>query len=218
MRTVRTAVALVALAGLAAVVWVLGVPGWLIAPAVALAVVVVGLWVVGVRSAHPGRLADIALVGLAAATAIAAIVVALTVPRSAQTDDASLRGRTAEAVTAYLTIAPGADDPDAVATRLRTLTPLLTDRALADLRSQGPDAALAGAVATSATQQVVVQSVGVAERHRDSARLLVYAALRATIPRVSPDAATSPVARWAVMRRVDGTWRLADLYPVGPGG
>lgn len=218
MRAARTVVALVALASVGAVLWVLGVPGWSIPPAVALAVAVVCLAVVGVRSSRPGRVVDGGLVGVAAVTATAAVVVALVGPRSGDADDAALRGRTAEAVAAYLTIGPGADDPAAVAARLRTLTPLLTDRALADLRSQGPDAALPSAVATSATQQAVVQSVGVAEKSGDTARLLVYAALRATIPRVSPDAATSSIARWAVMRRVEDTWRLADLYPVGPGG
>ena len=219
MTAIRSVVAVAALAGLAAAVWVLGAPGWIVPPAVAVAVLVVGVAVAGVRSAGRDRRADVALTGVAVVTLGAAIAVAVLVPRSTgRDDDGALRDRTAAVVTDYLTVAPGAGAADAVAERLRTLTPMLTDSALADLRSQGPDSALPGAVATSATQQAAVQAVGVADIEGDTARVLVYAALRVSIPGVAPDASVASTARWAVMRRVDGTWRLADLHPVGAGG
>jgi Mce-associated membrane protein len=218
MRAVRVVMAVVALAGVVTVLWVLGPPGWLVPPAVALGIAVVGLAVVVTPTPRPRRVVDLVLTGVAAAMSIAAIVVVLVTPRDTGPDDEGLRGRAVEAVTAYLTVPSGAAEPDAVAGRLRALTPMVTDRALADLRSQGPDAALPGAVSTDATQQVAVQAVGVAAHDGDTARLLVYGVVRVTIPRVSPEPASASIARWAVMRRVDGTWRLADLYPVGPGG
>lgn len=219
MTAIRSVVTAVALAGLAAVVWVLGTPGWIVPPAVAAGALVVGLLVVGVRSSGPTRRADIAITVVAVLASSAAIAVTVLVPRSVgRDDDGALRDRTAAVVTDYLTVAPGAGAADAVAERLRTLTPMLADGALADLRSQGPDSALPGAVATSATQQAVVQAVGVAAVDGDTARVLVYGALRVSIPGVAPDGSVASIARWAVMRRVDGTWRLADLHPVGAGG
>ena len=214
----RSVVGLAALAGLAAVVFVLGTPGWIVPPAAAVAVLVVTLLVVGARSPALARRVDVATAVVAVVALSASIAAAVLVPRSTGRDDGALRDRTAAVVTAYLTVAPGAGAADAVAERLRTLTPMLTDSALADLRSQGPDSALPGAVATSATQQAVVQAVGVAAVDGDTARVLVYGALRVSIPSVAPDGSVAAIARWAVMRRVDGTWRLADLHPVGAGG
>ncbi|WP_299571658.1 hypothetical protein [uncultured Williamsia sp.] len=219
MTAIRSVVAVAALAGLAAVVWVLGAPGWIIPPAVALVGLVVGLGLVATRSSGPARRVDAALTGVAVVALAGAIAVAVLVPRPVgRDDDGALRERTAAVVTDYLTVAPGAGAAEAVAARLRALTPMLTDTALADLRSQGPDAALPGAVATSATQQAAVQAVGVAAVDGDTARVLVYGALRVSIPGVAPDGSVASIARWAVMRRVDGTWRLADLHPVGAGG
>ena len=140
MRAARIVLAMATVLAVVAVLWVLGPPAWLVPPAVALGIAVVVLVVVGVRA--PGRAVDAALVGVAAASLVAAIVVAAVVPRSVGPDDDALRGRTAQAVIGYLTVEPGAAEPAAVASRLRALAPLLTDRALADLRSQGPDAAL----------------------------------------------------------------------------
>ncbi|MEH3157411.1 MAG: hypothetical protein PGN29_19740 [Gordonia paraffinivorans] len=214
MRILRGVTAALTVAGLVAVVGVLGVPGWVVPPAVVVGVVALAAAVVRTRRI----VADAVLVGVAVVVLASTIVAAFVVPRSTTRDDAALRDRAQAAVAGYLTVPTGASSADAVAARLRALTPLLTDRALDDLRSQGPDAALPGAVATSGTQQAAVQSVGVAEVDGDSARVLVYAALRVTIPAVSPDPSVASIARWAVMRRVDGTWRLADLYPVGPGG
>lgn len=214
MRILRGVIATLTVAGLAAVVGVLGVPGWVVPPAVVVGAV--GLAAAVMRTRRVA--ADVVLVGVAVVVLASTIVVALVVPRSTTRDDAALRDRAQAAVAGYLTVPPDATGADAVAARLRALTPLLTDRALDDLRSQGPDAALPGAVATSGSQEVAVQSVGVAEVDGDSARVLVYAALRVMIPAVSPDPSVVSTARWAVMRRVDGTWRLADLYPVGPGG
>ncbi|MGZ8176795.1 hypothetical protein ACXVUM_02600 [Williamsia sp. SKLECPSW1] len=217
MTSVRAVCAAATVGGLTVVGWVLGWPGWSVPPiaAASLLVVAVAGWPAGRRS--PRR--DAALAGVAVAVLVAALATTLAVPRAEPPPDTMpLRQRAATAVTDYLTVTTGAADPGAVATRLRALTPMLTDRALDDLRSQGPDSALPGAVATGATQQITVQSVGLSRRDRDSARLLVYATARVTIPSAAPPVSVAPITRWAVMRRVDDTWRLADLYPVGPGG
>ncbi|GAA2065452.1 hypothetical protein GCM10009722_29070 [Williamsia deligens] len=204
--------------------WLLGWPGWVIPPAVVVVLLVAGLaaWPrtpVASRSGHTRT--DVALGVVAVVVVGMTCLAAAIAPRGSTgpgAGPASLRDRASSATSAYLTVAPGASASDAVAARLRTLAPLLTGRALADLRSQGPDSALPGATATGSSQEVSVQSVGLATLRGDSARMMLFATVRVTVPTATPPASTASIARWVVMRRVDGTWRLADIYPVGPGG
>lgn len=120
---------------------------------------------------------------------------------------------TRDAVTAIMTFAP----TDSAVTR-DAAAAHLTGTLLLRYRTEGPDVVLPTATETGASMKVGVQGVGVHTYATDRAEVLVFADQTISIPGPS-GAATgdgrTPVARWAIMRNVEGNWRLAALGAVG---
>lgn len=127
----------------------------------------------------------------------------------------ALQTATRDAVERLMTFSP------ATSAQHRTdVAARLTGRLAAEYRSRGPDVVLPGARQSNVTMSAKVVGVGVRTDDRDDAgetRMLVFVDQTVTVPGAvaSQDPAQrGSTAKWAFMRNVEGTWRLADLTPV----
>ncbi|MCR5979442.1 hypothetical protein GDN83_19320 [Gordonia jinghuaiqii] len=133
---------------------------------------------------------------------------------------AAILTATGEAVGAVMTFSPD-DPPD----RRRRTDALLTDPIRLEYRNRGADVVLPGARVSGIEMTGQVVGVGLHDNSSDRAKVLVFVdqALSSTRSQVSPGPGgsgepagrTTPTARWALMRKVDGNWLLSDLQPVG---
>ncbi len=220
MTVLRWVVAVVAGAAATTATVMLDWPGWTYAPlGVVLAVSLTYLIAAPRRDLRPGRV-DLAMVGLACvltvATALTAVIGVGDPDRDAA--DPSVATTASETVRELFTFGPSDYTAQAAARRQESLGPKLTGRLLADHRSQGPNVVLPAAVESGAAVSTTVQAIGVGDTSSDVVRLLVFATEQITVPTAVPPSSTVPIVRWAVMRRVENTWRLADIYPAGIGG
>ncbi|WP_052316415.1 hypothetical protein [Gordonia polyisoprenivorans] len=163
------------------------------------------------------------LMAIAALTLTALVVAAVAwtqayrqSPRPTGADRADLERAATSAVTALMTFG-GEHPPAPDAVRAHLSDPLLTryDAERADL-------VLPDAVAASAQMTVNVVGMAVGEFHADDARLLTFLNQTVTVPDASAPGAGAGVGgehtsteKWLVMRKVNGTWLLADVRPVG---
>ncbi|MDL9937889.1 hypothetical protein QSJ18_14135 [Gordonia sp. ABSL1-1] len=163
----------------------------------------------------------------AAIVVVAALVVAATAGyathRPASTTDASVRqsvlSASAAALTRLMNFSPRTAGRDTRATLAA-----LTDPLALDYRSRGADVVLPGAIASGATVTARVVGVALHGQADGTAKVLAFIDQQVSVPE-SPGADGSgsgagesrptSIARWAVMRNVDGKWLLADLQPVG---
>lgn len=131
------------------------------------------------------------------------------------TERANVLRSTESAVTALLNFGPGT-----TADQTRHTASLLTDPIALDFRARGYGVIAAGAIEAGVAVSARVVGVGLHGSPGDTARVLVFVDQqlhRADAPAQGADqrSGTTPSARWATMRRVDGNWLLADLQPVG---
>ncbi|GAA1479832.1 hypothetical protein GCM10009624_02720 [Gordonia sinesedis] len=124
------------------------------------------------------------------------------------------------ALTALMTFTDQEPQPDSVPT-------LLTDPLATRYRTVGRDLVLPGAAALGASMSARVIGTGI--DHVDPAGTRVLAFVDQTVntrpapagpdappgPAQREDAQRTPIARWAVMRKVEDKWLMADLLPVG---
>lgn len=220
MTLLRCLLAVVTAGAAVTVVALLDWPGWSIAPLV----VVVALSLICLVTARgaprePGR-ADAGMLALAAALTVATTVTAVVgVGDDDRVDvDPAVTAAATATVTTLFGFGPSDFTASAAQRRSEMLAPRLTGRLLADYRSQGPNVVLPSAVESGASLETTVQAVGVGDVAPDTVRLLVFATEKITVPSASPPTSMVPIVRWAVMRRVGSTWRLADIYPAGIGG
>ncbi|MGW0037656.1 hypothetical protein [Gordonia sp. NPDC003376] len=134
-------------------------------------------------------------------------------PEPDDTERVAVTAAASDAVSALLTVTGGrARDPAAV--RAHLTEPLLTR-----YESQGADLVAPGAVAAGATASADVVGVGVSEYGPKRARLLVFVDQVIDVTEKPaggvPLTGHTPSAKWVVMARVDGTWLMSDLLPVG---
>ncbi|QTI71860.1 hypothetical protein J6U32_22450 [Gordonia polyisoprenivorans] len=168
------------------------------------------------------------LMAIAALTLTALVVAALAwtqayrqTPRPTDADRADLERAATSAVTALMTFGgPHPPAPDAV--RAHLSDPLLTR-----YDAERADVVLPDAVAASAQMTVNVVGMAVGESHADDARLLAFLDQTVTVPDAGAPGAGTPGAgsgaenghtsteMWLVMRKVNQTWLLADVRPVG---
>lgn len=161
-------------------------------------------------------------VGTAAAVAVVlALLIALLAVtmarREAPDRDAgereAVQAAAVRAVTDLMTAGPGASGADP--------SPSLTEPLAARYRSDGRDVVLPGFSALDATMSVRVIGTGVDTLDEDDGRVLIFADRVVRPATAGPgqgagaDAGRTPIARWAVMRKVGGEWLMADLTPVG---
>ena len=167
------------------------------------------------------------LAALAVVT-VTALVVALVAwvgvlrsdPEPGEAERAAILSAAGGAVAALTTFGPD-DPPDQ---RRRTDT-LLTDPLQLEYRNRGVDVVLPGARAASVSMTGRVVGTGLTDSSADRARVLVFVDQTVSVRdgekstgfREPADAEdeTTPTARWALMRKVDGNWLLSDLQPVG---
>ncbi|MGU3293483.1 hypothetical protein [Williamsia sp. M5A3_1d] len=218
----RGVIAVAAIAGIGAALIVLGAPTWMWPPAVAVALgVAAHLWT-GVAGRRPVDRRDAVVAGVAVVAVAATLAGAsLRTTHSDAGPDPTLLDTTRSTMTALFDFTPADFAADPAARRAGRIVPMLTGRLRDDYRSQGPNVALASAVETGASSSLTVTGVGVAPTAGGGGpdrRLLVFATQTIDIPTATPARATVPIARWVVMRRVDDSWRMADLYPVGVDG
>ncbi|MFW0795527.1 hypothetical protein AAFP30_17080 [Gordonia sp. CPCC 205515] len=168
------------------------------------------------RSPRTRRRRAIAAAAIALIAVLVAVVAAFGIRRAQPVPDDAERSAvlaaTRDAITALMTFAP----TDDAATRT-AVTAQLTGPLLVRYRSEGPDVVLPTAVETGASMTVQVQGVGVDTYDTDRAEVLVFADQMIRVPGVSTsgDGERTPIARWALMRNVEGNWRLAALGAVG---
>ncbi len=170
------------------------------------------------------------LMAIAALTLTALVVAALAwtqayrqSPRPTDADRADLERAATSAVTALMTFGgPHPPAPDEV--RAHLSDPLLTR-----YDAERADVVLPDSVAASAQMTVSVVGMAVGEFHADDARLLAFLDQTVTVPGESarvvgagpPGAGAgaggehTSTEKWLVMRKVNGTWLLADVRPVG---
>ena len=120
----------------------------------------------------------------------------------------ALQTATRDAVERLMTFGPDQSAPDRTDDSGR-----LTGRLAAEYRSRGPDVVLPGARQSNVTMSAKVVGVGV--RTDDDAgetRMLVFVDQTVAVPGSVTQRGST--AKWAFMRNVEGTWRLADLTPV----
>ena len=120
----------------------------------------------------------------------------------------ALQTTTRDAVERLMTVSPAAS-----AQHRTDVADRLTGRLAAEYRSRGPDVVLPGARQSNVTMSAKVVGVGV--RTDDDAgetRMLVFVDQTVAVPGSVTQRGST--AKWAFMRNVEGTWRLADLTPV----
>lgn len=123
-----------------------------------------------------------------------------------------LQQAAAESVTAVMTFAPGSGPvrPEVLA--------VLTGRLSVEYRTQGPDLIVPNAVDARTTMSAKVIGSAVASYSSDDAKVLVFVDQQISVPGVTPTSTAGgdrvATSRWALMRRVDGIWRLSDLRAV----
>ena len=220
MTVLRCLLAVVVATAAVTVTALLDWPGWSIAPlVVVLALSLIRLGTVGGAPRRPGR-ADVWMLAAAAVLTVATAATAVIGVDDNHRDDVDPTVTAAATATfrTLFTFGPSDFTAQAAQRRAELLTPRLTGRLLADYRSQGPNVVLPSAVESGATVQTAVQAVGVGEAEPDAVRLLVFATEKITVDSANPPTSTVPIVRWAVMRRVGNSWRLADVYPAGIGG
>ncbi|GAA1461055.1 hypothetical protein [Williamsia maris] len=220
MTPLRCLLAIVSAAAAISVAALLHWPGWSIAPLVVVLVLSLLYSVTAHRSPRrPGR-ADVGMLAVAAALTVATTVTAVVGVGDDDHHDVDPAVTAAATATfrTLFTFAPADFTAQAAQRRSEMLAPRLTGRLLADYRSQGPNVVLPSAVESRATLETTVQAVGVGEVVPDAVRLLVFAIEKITVDSATPPTSMVPIVRWAVMRRVGSTWRLADIYPAGIGG
>lgn len=157
---------------------------------------------------------------VAVVTVTALVIAVIAGVAALRTDDDPLAGeRTAiltaadSAVTTLMTFGP--DGPPQAR---RHTDELLTDPLRLEYRARGADVVLPGAQAAGLRMTGRVVGVGVdttratAASADDAARVLVFVDQEVEGPSGTE---TAPTARWALMRKVDGNWLLADLQQVG---
>ncbi|MBJ7290788.1 hypothetical protein [Williamsia sp.] len=219
MTILRCILAVVAAAAAITVTALLDWPGWSIAPlVVVLALSLIQLVTVRRAPRRPGR--DAGMLAVAAALTVATAVTAVVGVDDNDRDDVdpTITATATATFRTLFTFGPSEYTAQAAQRRSEMLAPRLTGRLLADYRSQGPNVVLPSAVESGATVETTVQAVGVGEAQPDAVRLLVFATEKITVESATPPTSTVPIVRWAVMRRVGSTWRLADIYPAGIGG
>ncbi|SIS14774.1 hypothetical protein [Williamsia sterculiae] len=187
---------------------------WWLVPAIPAVVVTVGAALVVARGGASMWLpvAGMTLVICAATTAVAVAGESEDRPRT----DPGLVAAASDAVGVVFTFSPDGLDRARVSVDAWVTDPLRTD-----YRVQGPDVVLPAAVETRATMSTTVTGAAVDRRAGDTARVLVFADQTISVPQQSGGSGTEqvvPITRWAIMRRVDDRWLLAELQTVGPGG
>ncbi|MFT3900862.1 MAG: hypothetical protein QM728_11560 [Gordonia sp. (in: high G+C Gram-positive bacteria)] len=103
-----------------------------------------------------------------------------------------------------------ADDQPVLPSAAKNLTGRLAD----EYASQGADVVLPGAVEEKMAMTARVVGTGTAEIGINRARVLVFVDLWARPADADREIPRVALARWASMRKVDGTWLLAGLTPV----
>nr|KOY49075.1 hypothetical protein ISGA_12595 [Gordonia sp. NB41Y] len=173
------------------------------------------MWFTGLRRGERRRL-RVAVLVVVVALIIGALGWVMAVRSAPQPDDAeraAVSAAASEAVSALLTVTGGrAQDPAAV--RAHLTEPLLTR-----YESQGADLVAPGAVAAGATASAQVVGVGVHEYGPERARLLVFVDQVIDVTGKAaggvPLTGHAPSTKWVVMAKVNGTWLMSDLLPVG---
>ena len=102
----------------------------------------------------------------------------------------------------------------------------LADPLLSRFDAVGADVVLPGAIASSARISATVVALAVSDYQPQNARVLAFIDQRVRVPHTgagnSADTSKSeqqeqqiPVEKWLLMRRVNETWLLSDMTPVG---
>lgn len=175
--------------------------------------------------ARPTRTQRIRMRLLIAASAVSLVVAAIAGaatlrpdPDPTEAQRSEILSAAAAAVSALLTYSP--DDP---ADRRQATDALLTDPLRLEYRNRGTNVVIPGVRASALSVTGEVVGAGLQEGDSERARVLVFADQRVTAGSGSPapgaasrpPAETTSIARWALMRKVDGNWLLSDLQPVG---
>ncbi|AZZ81167.1 hypothetical protein C5O27_08920 [Gordonia alkanivorans] len=163
-----------------------------------------------------------------AAVTVTALVVALIAwigvlrsdPGPGEDERAAILSAAGGAVAALMTFGPD-DPPD----QRRRTDALLADPLRLEYRNRGVDVVVPGARAASVWMVGRVVGAGLNDSTTERARVLVFVDQTVSVRdggkstgfREPADAGdeTTPIARWALMRKVDGNWLLSDLQPVG---
>ncbi|MHC3001431.1 hypothetical protein [Gordonia sp. GN26] len=163
-----------------------------------------------------------------AAVTVVALVVALVAwigvlrsdPEPGEDERAAILAAAGGAVAALMTFGPD-DPPD----QRRRTDALLADPLRLEYRNRGVDVVVPGARAASVSMVGRVVGTGLNDSSAERARVLVFVDQTVSVGDVEKstgsgepadaEGETTPTARWALMRKVDGNWLLSDLQPVG---